>query len=494
MDALILSYALDTNGQNARYVKASQRYGKDPRVIKAMALGNQDPGGVVGRFRIAAEKLGGVKIRSAHRDTPYMEFPEDLVWNSRTEPEIRRLMKEADVLHLNNSARPWMVLGGREMKKPVLLHHHGTLFRNGAQSLLDMARLYNMTQAVSTLDLWLIAPEVLTWLPTAYDLDELAALRKPRQEHEKILVVSCPTNRRNKSTNELIEAVAYLQAENYPVELEIVEGKTWKESLAAKARADIFFDQVHLGYGCNGVEAWAMGIPVVAGADSAVAMAMKKEFGRGKLPFYPTTELTIARSIADLVMSADLRAEWGARGLAHVQKYHAELPALERLVSLYMRTIKAWPQAQNAKHRLDWAGGLRLKKGPGMFYCEKYPALMVKAGGHSFKFVAHKLHITDPVAAAIFRDFVSNKPHYGIIEADAAPEPPEPPEPPVAPAPQGPRTQPVARLSPDAGLPRAVRTLVVPTPAPAKVASPKPPKAQAPKTPKTPKASSTRKA
>ena len=34
-----------------------------------------------------------------------------------------------------------------------------------------------------------------------------------------------------------------------------------------KGRADVFVDQMILGYGCNAIEAWGMGIPVIAGVD-----------------------------------------------------------------------------------------------------------------------------------------------------------------------------------------------------------------------------------
>jgi hypothetical protein len=180
---------------------------------------------------------------------------------------------------------------------------------------------------------------VLHWLPTAYDVDELQAFGEQhrREADGRIRVVSAPTNRDYKSTAALELAVKALQAEGLPVDLVLVEGKPWAECMAIKATADIYFDQVILGYGCNAVEAWGMGIPVIAGAQPWTLNKMTELWGG--LPFYSATEQTIADAIRDLVQSADLRAEYAAKGMAHVRTYHDEKPALERLVELYMETV-----------------------------------------------------------------------------------------------------------------------------------------------------------
>src|SRR6478609_3943284 len=116
-DALILSNALDTNGQNARYVKAARRHGSSDVVIEALAIGNVDPGGVVGRLQEAAGKHPevGLRIRSAHKHDQYFRFSGDLRWGPdaprEERQEVRRLAKQADVIHLNNSDRGLFELG-----------------------------------------------------------------------------------------------------------------------------------------------------------------------------------------------------------------------------------------------------------------------------------------------------------------------------------------------------------------------------------------------
>lgn len=339
---MILSYALDTNGQNARYVKAAQRWGHHGDVLRVLGLGNQDPAGVLGRFQEASEKLGGVVIRSAHKSEAYFEFPRDILWDRATDTEVKRLAREADVIHLNNNWRAYQVL---HLKQPALLHHHGSLFRSDPGYLLGVARHRGFVQAVSTVDLLKPAPDELTWLPTAYDIDALAAFGVAhRGERDgRLRIVSAPTNRMWKSTDALELAVKGLQAEGLPVDLVLIEGKTWAECLAVKATADVYFDQVILGYGCNAIEAWGMGIPVIAGADPWTLARMRQEFRGpgnplGALPFYEATPETIAQSIRAM-MKSNVRAEYAERGMAHVRRFHDEKPALEKLVELYARAM-----------------------------------------------------------------------------------------------------------------------------------------------------------
>jgi glycosyltransferase involved in cell wall biosynthesis len=337
VEALILSYALDTNGQNARYAKAAERFGTSKAVLKALAIGNADPAGVVARFQIAADKLGELKIRSVHRTQAYFDFPADIAWTRKNEREISRLIEASDVVHLNNSYRAAMYF---RIRKPMLLHHHGSLFRNNTRTMLQTAKARRMTQAVSTIDLTRADPEVLHWLPTAYDIRELQRVAKlsRRKPDGRVRIVHAPTNRALKHTNLLIAVVNELQAEGLPVDLELVEGVTNAECLRAKAQADIVFDQLMFGYGCNAVEAWGMGVPVICGADPWTLDAMRREWGA--LPFYEADTDTLKERIREMVESKDLRDEYAGIGLAHVRKYHDEAPALARLAELYVKTIK----------------------------------------------------------------------------------------------------------------------------------------------------------
>jgi hypothetical protein len=338
MNALILSNALDTNGQNARYVKAAEKWGSDDRVLDVLAIGKTDPAGVVGRYKAAADKHGTLRIRSASRARyEYLQFPMDLFWDKRSEAVIRQLGEEADVIHLNNSEIAYRHF---RFRKPALLHHHGSLFRSNPKRMLDMAKRLRFVQAVSTIDLQRPAPDVLHWLPSAYDVDEMHAFGEAhrREPDGRIRIVHCPTNRALKSTVLLEDAVRALKDDR--VELVIVEQRPWLEALAIKATADIVFDQLLYGYGCNSIEAWCMGIPVISGADDWTLNRMAKEWPA--VPFEEANEATLVDVLRKMVRSADLREDAAQRGTAHVRKYHDELPALARLAELYSDAIRTY--------------------------------------------------------------------------------------------------------------------------------------------------------
>src|SRR5688500_18146934 len=143
-----------------------------------------------------------------------------------------------------------------------------------------------------------------------------------------VRIAPAPTNRTVKSTALLIEAVERLKVD-YDVELDLIEHVSWTECLHRKAKADIYFDQVKLGYGNNAVEAWGMGIPVVAGGSDDTLDEMERRFGA--LPFYHATEETIYDALRELVESPKLRAKYGRIGLEHVRKFHDEKVVVEQL-------------------------------------------------------------------------------------------------------------------------------------------------------------------
>ena len=128
-----------------------------------------------------------------------------------------------------------------------------------------------------------------------------------------VRIAHAPTNRAIKSTDALIAVVEAFRAEGLPVELDLIEQVTLGECLARKAAADIYFDQVILGYGCNAIEAWGMGIPVIAGADPWTLERMRREFD-GRLPFLVATEETIADVLRRWWSAPTCGPRWGPVG------------------------------------------------------------------------------------------------------------------------------------------------------------------------------------
>lgn len=101
---------------------------------------------------------------------PYLAYPIDVPWDWDM---IRELHAEADLFHARNDWSTYVRLSSR---LPAVIHYHGTNFRLLSAQRLREQKERQALGLVSTLDLWLIRPEELEWLPSPYDLEVLHAL------------------------------------------------------------------------------------------------------------------------------------------------------------------------------------------------------------------------------------------------------------------------------------------------------------------------------
>lgn len=284
----------------------------------------------------------------------YIAYPHDLKWSNKT---VKEMWPDIDVLHVHNNFHTlhWMERRWPAMaRKPTVIHHHGTDFRQNRDTRLDEQRQRRAVGITSTLDLYLLAPDELEWVPAPYDVDWLASLRTPIDDGV-IRIGHAPTNELIKSTRHFVSAIERLQREGHPVEMELIQRATWSECLRRKATVDIFFDQVILGFGCNSLEAWGMGIPVISGVDPSRASAighdipsnvlehMEQRFG--SFPFYPATEATIYEAIKRLVESPELRADMAERGRQYVRQYHDYPVVVKQLQGIYEKAAECFDPA-----------------------------------------------------------------------------------------------------------------------------------------------------
>lgn len=289
-----------------------------------LALGS-DIAGQGAALRAACNRLRPEWIvdQMAQRERVYA-WPRQHPWDATL---ARRLYGQADIVHLASNLSGWRIIG-RERRKRLVVHHHGTEYRENRRAMDKACRAIGAAQVVSTLDL-LGSPDV-TWVPVVVDTDAITPrMKKPRA---LIRVAHSPTDREAKGT----DAIAYALARERGMELDIIEGVSWAESLRRKALADVVIDQLDTGlgtgYGLAAVEAWAMGIPVVSGLNDTARMV--REFGG--LPFVNAT----AETLVDAIHCAlDSRSKWGERGRAHVERFHSQAAVLARLEPVYQRMM-----------------------------------------------------------------------------------------------------------------------------------------------------------
>lgn len=100
----------------------------------------------------------------------YLQYPDDLLWDRKLG---QKMWNAADVVHLHNGFKMARIFRG---EKPILAQYHGTAFRqNPGRMLQDQVR-HKAIGIVTTLDLWLIAPELTEWVPSPYNLKWLRSL------------------------------------------------------------------------------------------------------------------------------------------------------------------------------------------------------------------------------------------------------------------------------------------------------------------------------
>jgi glycosyltransferase involved in cell wall biosynthesis len=299
-----------------------------------------DTGGVNHQIVDAFRHERGWLVRAMISGTNYIHYPPDLPFDYAL---LGDWWRHADVIHLSHEFfRLRKVERLKLPDRPKVMHYHGTGYRERSDDLIRHQRAHKAIGLVSSLDLWLLNPDETEWLPCPYDL---AALQKwscsrvgSTERPGMVKVAHAPTARKIKSTEPFLRAVRQLQLEGYDLELELIEKASWKECLQRKATADIYFDQTILGYGNNAIEAWGMGIPVIAGASEKTLAEMRRRFSN-ELPFYQATEGTIYEALKALVQSPDLRAEYSERGLFHVQKFHDQKVVVEQLKDVYQRAL-----------------------------------------------------------------------------------------------------------------------------------------------------------
>lgn len=300
--------------------------------MRVLNLATTDTGGNGIRTKQAFDRYTDWSYDLVTSTRKYMDYPADKPWN-----RAQDLAAQADVLHLRNS----FALGERFNlhDKPMVFHHHGTQFRYHFEDVLKDQRQHKAIGAAATLDLWLIAPDETEWLPSPYNLDWLASLANPHPGvpgvDRPLRIAHAPTDRRIKGTDAFLAAVERIR-QTLPVELILIERDTWANCLKRKATADIYYDQVELGYGNNAIEAWGMGIPVIAGAQDNTLEEMTHRFDT--LPFYQADEGTLHQALLALA-DPTLRDVYSTRGIHHVRTWHNDKTVVTQMQDMYTRAI-----------------------------------------------------------------------------------------------------------------------------------------------------------
>lgn len=253
-----------------------------------------------------------------HKST--LGFPFDI--QAPTDDDLAQLWKRADVVHIHDDYRP---LPPDLQAKPTVVTYHGTLYRTSPKSYDDKAKALGWVQTAATLDLTLLGPR---WLPdTRPDMSQYVN-RSP-----VFKACHAPTKRKVKGTS------AVLQACRKVVDLDLIEGVQWTEALKRKGQCWVTIDQFQLGYGCNAIEAWMMGQPVIGGGSKAILDVIERP-----LPMLVANEHhdSIKTAIEMLKSDSSFYDRFIRIGSDYVNRFHAMPAVANRALEYYHEAIEAF--------------------------------------------------------------------------------------------------------------------------------------------------------
>lgn len=278
------------------------------------------------------ESLGDEVRVFARSPEHAFRYPAAQKWD---DSEVRASYRWADVVVIHNQPGIHDLIANGPRRPEIVVHHHGSIFRGHPADKYAEAEAIGARQIVSTLDLLLSVPDGGTaqWIPQVIDTDRMRAIRDLHYSPGgRVKVSHAPTNKAIKGTKHVIRAMRLLRKN---ADFLLVQNQPWTVCLALKATSDVFVDQLSLGYGNNAIEAWAMGIPVIAAAPEPILERMRLEFDGG-LPFYLANVPALAQDLQAMIEDPDLRRYWSERGEIHVARFHAPQAWARRVRALYM--------------------------------------------------------------------------------------------------------------------------------------------------------------
>jgi hypothetical protein len=262
----------------------------------------------------------------------------------------RALIYEADVLYnnvdyfLRNAA-----IGNKPRRgQLVIRHYHGSVFPgHGIQHPIINAVVDDALGALllgARLTLCALRPERMQWMPIPIPVDRYAAMVPAERRPGPFRIAHSATKEEYKGTRIFLEACDLLNKQGLAVEPVLIgyrrRGRgvepahlTHRRALEVKAGCDFTFDSFWLGIQGSGLEAAAMGQPVIAG-DPDVAALYRGEFGEVPYIFADGGDRVAQRkalmdAIERLVLDDDYRAAESARVGRYVREYH-DYPAVAR--------------------------------------------------------------------------------------------------------------------------------------------------------------------
>lgn len=284
-------------------------------------------------------------------DNPYCSLRQ--VDGAAELPLVRHAVKTADVVH-SHMDFAILELAHAQWRGTLVHHYHGsettsrnplTLVLNDRDEQLHAiqigARLYHQQFS-----------ERMHWLPIAIPVEryaQLAARTRTERSDRVYRIAHSPTSRRYKGTQVFLDVMEHLRSRGVEVQPVLIENMKHGDALRAKAACDATFDSFWLGLQGSGLEAGAMGQPVIAGDVDAKA-AYDRELG-----FTPYTFADNAKELEEAIMmlveSPLQHAIEAERVGEYVRAYHSYAAVAEKYEEILDSPDKPQPLKRLIKHK-----------------------------------------------------------------------------------------------------------------------------------------------
>jgi hypothetical protein len=179
----------------------------------------------------------------------------------------------------------------------------------------------------------------LHWLPNPVPV---ARYRRLRQQvwtpHAAFRVAHSPSKRAFKGTDVFLSACEKLNTRGLPIEPVLIEGRNHADALRMKATCDAAFDSFWLGIQCSGIEAAAMGMPVIAGDTDC-----QREYQArlGAVPYtWANDEQGLMEALEQLATDAAFHASEADRVHRYVVEYHDDASVALRYLDLLDEAVQ----------------------------------------------------------------------------------------------------------------------------------------------------------